>query len=215
VPIHPHRKKGSATEKKKPFYKKTGARKKGAKKKGEEILANMAPTTATVPLIIGGQDYTPAKSFDIKSPITGQVVHKTAGASVADAAKAVDAAAEALKTWRKTTPQERQDILLKAADVMSRRRDELAKYVVDETGSTPGWADFNLDITVGMLKDIAGRISMVAGSIPATSNPNRSAIVLREPYGVVLSIAPWYGILFSLSPSPSPSLSPTLILGTL
>ncbi|KAG5950481.1 hypothetical protein E4U53_004980 [Claviceps sorghi] len=151
----------------------------------------MAPPTGTVPLIIGGQDFTPEKSLDIKSPATGQVVHKTACASVTDAVKAVEAASEALKIWRKTTLQERQNILLKAADVMSRRREELAKYMVDETGCTPGWTDFNLDKTVGMLKDIAGRVVTIAGSLPATANPNRTAITLREPYGVVLSIAPW------------------------
>lgn len=152
----------------------------------------MAATT-TVPLVIDGQDYTPEKSFDIKAPATGQVVYKSGGASVADAVKAVDAAAEALKTWRKTTPHERQDLLLKAADIMSRRRDELAKYLVDETGSAAGWADFNVNNAVRMLKDVAGRIPSLAGSFPATADPNRSAIILREPYGVVLSIAPWYG----------------------
>ncbi|KAG5979758.1 hypothetical protein E4U55_004804 [Claviceps digitariae] len=151
----------------------------------------MAQASSTVPLIIAGQDYTPAKSFDVKSPATGQVVHKTAGASVADAAKAVDAAAESLKTWRKTTPQERQNIFLKAADVTSRRGDALVKYMVDETGCTPGWANFHVEKTVELFKDVAGRIPALAGSLPATANPNRSAIILRESYGVVLSVAPW------------------------
>ncbi|QPH18439.1 hypothetical protein C2857_003478 [Epichloe festucae Fl1] len=151
----------------------------------------MAAAATTVPLVIDGQDYAPEKTFEIKSPATGEVVYKSGGASVADAAKAVDAAAEALKTWRKTTPQERQDILLKAAEIMSSRRQELTKYMVDETGSAPGWADFNINISVGMLKDVAGRIPTLAGSFPATANPSRSAIVLREPYGVVLSVAPW------------------------
>ncbi|KAG6007442.1 hypothetical protein E4U21_006031 [Claviceps maximensis] len=151
----------------------------------------MVSAMSTVPLIIGGQDYTPAKSFDIKSPATGEVLHKTACASVADATKAVAAAAESLKKWRKTTLQERQDIFLKAADVMSRRRDELAKYIGDETACAPGWADFNIEVAVKMLKDIAGRVATMAGSIPAIANPNRSVVVLREPYGVVLSIAPW------------------------
>lgn len=153
----------------------------------------MAAEATAVPLVIDGQDYAAEKTFEIKSPATGAVVYKSGGASVADAAKAVDAAAEALKTWRKTTPQERQDILLKAAEIMSSRRQELTKYMVDETGSAPGWADFNINISVGMLKDVAGRISTLAGSFPATANPSRSAIVLREPYGVVLSVAPWYG----------------------
>lgn len=151
----------------------------------------MAAAATTVPLIIDGQDYAPEKTFEIKSPATGEVVYKSGGASVADAARAVDAAAEALKTWRKTTPQERQDILLKAAEIMSSRRQELTKYMVDEIGSAPGWADFNINNSIGMLKDVAGRIPTLAGSFPATANPSRSAIVLREPYGVVLSVVPW------------------------
>ncbi|KAG6315143.1 hypothetical protein E4U22_008106 [Claviceps purpurea] len=151
--------------------------------------------SAVVPLVIGGRDFAPEKSFDIKSPATGKVLHKSAGASVDDATKAVDAAAEALTSWRRTTPQERQDILLKAADIMSRRRDELATCMVDETGCASDWADLNLNSAIAMLRDVAGRVSTLAGSFPAMANPNRSAIVLREPYGVVLSIAAWYGTL--------------------
>ncbi|KAG5965824.1 hypothetical protein E4U57_003601 [Claviceps arundinis] len=145
--------------------------------------------STVIPLFIRGQDYAPEKSFDIKSPATGKVLHKSAGASVDDAAKAVDAAAEALTSWRRTTPQERQDILLKAGDIMSRRRDELATYMVGETGCASDWADFNLDNSIAMLKDVGGRVPTLASSFPAMANSNRSAIVLREPYGVVLSIA--------------------------
>ncbi|KAG5957890.1 hypothetical protein E4U58_005617 [Claviceps cyperi] len=147
--------------------------------------------STVVPLVIRGQDYAPEKLFDIKSPATGKVLHKSVGASVDDAAKAVDAAAEALTSWRRTTPQERQDILLKAVDIMSRRRDELATFMVDETGCASDWADFNLNNSIAMLKDVGGRVPTLAGSFPAMANSNRSAIVLREPYGVVLSIAAW------------------------
>ncbi|KAG6027657.1 hypothetical protein E4U40_001440 [Claviceps sp. LM458 group G5] len=147
--------------------------------------------STVVPLVIRGRDYIPEKSFDIKSPATGKVLYKSAGASVDDATKAVDAAAEALTSWRRTTPQERQDILLKAADIMSRRRDELATCMVDETACASDWADLNLNSAIAMLRDVAGRIPTLAGSFPAMANPNRSAIVLREPYGVVLSIAAW------------------------
>ncbi|KAG6037581.1 hypothetical protein E4U40_004640 [Claviceps sp. LM458 group G5] len=108
--------------------------------------------STVVPLVIRGQENAPKKSFDIKSPATGKVLHKSAGASVDDAAKAVDAAAEALMSWRRTTPQERQDVLLKAADIMSRRRDELNTCMVDETGCASGWADFNLDNSIDMLR---------------------------------------------------------------
>lgn len=150
-------------------------------------------TDGIVPLVINGQDYYPDKTFDVKSPSTGKITHKCGAASVADASRAVDVAAEALKTWRKTTPQERQDIFLKVAEIMQSRREELVTYMSDETGAAQGWSEFNINTTIGIFKDVAGRIATLEGSFPATMNPSRSAIVMREPYGVVLSIAPWYG----------------------
>ncbi|OAA48539.1 Aldehyde dehydrogenase domain protein [Metarhizium rileyi] len=148
-------------------------------------------TAGVLPLVINGQDYYPDKTFNVKSPSTGQVVHQCGGASVADAARAVDVAAEALQSWRKTTPQERRDIFLKAADDMHCRREELIKYMADETGATQAWVEFNINTTIGIFKDVAGRIPTVEGSFPPTMNSSRSAIVMREPYGVVLSIVPW------------------------
>ena len=52
-------------------------------------------------------------------------------------------------------------------------------------------ANFNLDVTIDMLKDTAGHISSLAGSVPALADPTCSSMILREPYGVVLAIAPW------------------------
>ncbi|KAG5944271.1 hypothetical protein E4U60_006122 [Claviceps pazoutovae] len=156
-----------------------------------EKKKDIITASTVVPLVLKGQDYAPKKSFDIKSPVTGKVLHKNTGASVDDAAKAVDAVAEALTSWRRTTPHERQDVLLKAADIMSRRRDELATCMVDEIGCASDWADFNLNNFIAMLEDVGGRVPTLTGSFPAMANPDRSTIVLREPYGVVLSIAAW------------------------
>ncbi|KHN98907.1 Aldehyde dehydrogenase domain protein [Metarhizium album ARSEF 1941] len=148
-------------------------------------------TTDVLPLAINGQDYYPDKTFDVKSPKTHHVLHRCGSASVADAARAVDAAAEALKSWRKTTPQERQEVFLKAAAIMESRRDQLIEYMADETGAAPPWVKFNIDTTISLLKDVGGRIPTVEGSFPPTMERNRSAIVMREPFGVVLAIAPW------------------------
>jgi len=146
----------------------------------------------TVPFFIGGKDTSADKSFDVVSPSDGKVAHRSGSATLADASAAIAAAADAFKTWRRTTPVQRRDIFLKAADIMAARREELAGYMATETGATPPWCNFNLDVGIGMLKDIAGRIATLEGSFPALMDPNTSAIVMREPYGVVLAMAPWY-----------------------
>jgi acyl-CoA reductase-like NAD-dependent aldehyde dehydrogenase len=63
--------------------------------------------------------------------------------------------------------------------------------MIEETGAATSWADFNLSLAPELLRDVAGRISSIAGSIPSTSAEDTRALVYKEPYGVILAIAPW------------------------
>ncbi|KAI8626770.1 aldehyde dehydrogenase [Xylariaceae sp. FL1651] len=145
----------------------------------------------TVPFIINGEERIPKETFEVKSPSTGEVIHLCGVATESDTDAAVEAAAAAASAWRDTSPSTRRDILLKAADVVNQRRTELVQYLVDELGVEGGWAEFNLNVTTDMIKDAAGRVGTLGGSVPTPSNPNTAAMVWREPYGVVLAIAPW------------------------
>ena len=64
--------------------------------------------------------------------------------------------------------------------------------MMDETGSQRLFFDHvNLPLTAEMIRDCAGRISSVTkGFVPRTED-GVGAIVYKEPYGVVLGIAPW------------------------
>lgn len=46
--------------------------------------------------------------------------------------------------------------------------------------------------TIEMLRDVAGRTLTIMGAIPDTSIPGTGAFIFKEPFGVNLSIAPWY-----------------------
>lgn len=144
-----------------------------------------------VPLIIGGKDSEGSRPFPVKNP-AGEVVWEATGASVQDAVKAVEAAEAALPAWAATRPAVRRDIFLRAADIFAQRYDEFVRYQVDETGADPVFIDWILKLTVDNLKEVAGKCSLVQGSIPACDEDGRAALVLREPYGVILGIAPWY-----------------------
>ncbi|EGU89089.1 hypothetical protein FOPG_00046 [Fusarium oxysporum f. sp. conglutinans race 2 54008] len=151
----------------------------------------MATKLHTVPFLINGSDHTSERAVDVVSPASGEVVHRYHSADVKDANAAVEAAAEAFKSWRKTRPSERRDLFLKAAEIMEKRRHELRKYSMSETGSDATWADFDISTGISHLKEVAGRIGTLEGAIPTVSDPNTTALVLREPYGVVVAIAPW------------------------
>lgn len=155
----------------------------------------MAPSVTaaghTVPLFLNGQEQVAESQFEIKSPLTGKTLYTCSNASSKDVTTAIDTAAEALKTWRKTTPSRRRDIFLKAAEIMESRREELVNVMMEETGGTPVWSGLNVTNAIEIIKDVAGRISGIEGMLPPTTDPSVGAMVLKEPYGVVLAISPW------------------------
>lgn len=146
----------------------------------------------SVPFIINGVEVHADDTFDVISPATGKLVHTSSSAKVSHALAAVDAGAKAFVSWRQTPPAKRRDILLKAAEVMNRRREEMIKYMMDETGAVADWAEFNINIAREFVIDCAGRITGIEGSVPTVQDPNFAAMVVKEPYGVILAMAPWY-----------------------
>ncbi|KAL2199997.1 aldehyde dehydrogenase domain-containing protein [Corynascus similis CBS 632.67] len=153
--------------------------------------ATAAAESYSVPFYISGKEVHPERRFNVVSPATGKVVHEAGSASEADVRAAIDTAADAFKTWKKSLPRERRDILLKAADVMAQRKEELGNYMMDETGCPRQWADFNVDAARELIIDVAGRIAGIEGSMPTPHDANTGALILKEPFGVVLAIAPW------------------------
>lgn len=150
-------------------------------------------TTYTVPAIINGKDVHTSSTFDVIAPATGKVLHKCSSVSVQEAIQAVDAAEKAFPAWRATLPGKRRDIFLKAADILDKRAQELGKYQEDETGSAAFWAGgFNVPVSSDGLRDVAGRISGLMGTMPTMADPGKTALVLKEPFGVIMGIAPWY-----------------------
>ncbi|KFZ19753.1 hypothetical protein V501_00523 [Pseudogymnoascus sp. VKM F-4519 (FW-2642)] len=145
----------------------------------------------TIPAQINGKEVILSPAFDVHSPINGSLIHRCSSASVADALSAVTAAQAAFPEWRDLPPAAKRDIFLNTAEIFKSRNEELLKYMIDETGASEFWSDFNITLAADILKDIAGRISSLKGDAPITGNPGTSAIVYKEPYGVILGIAPW------------------------
>ncbi|TQV95580.1 Aldehyde dehydrogenase [Cordyceps javanica] len=144
-----------------------------------------------VPLVIGGKDVLTSETFDVVSPATGKLLHKSSSADVAEAVAAVDAAAAAFPAWSRSHVDERRAVLLRASDIIKARGDELKTAMQDETASDPAWADINLRIATENIVHAASHLVNLEGRMPAVADPGREAVIIREPYGVIFSIAPW------------------------
>jgi vanillin dehydrogenase len=146
-----------------------------------------------VALMILGKDC-PASdgaTFDRLNPMTGERATRAAAATIADAASAVSAAAAAFPAWSALGPGERRARLSRAAANLEARTADFVDAMAEETGSTAGWAHFNVHLAAGMLHEAAAMTTQIAGEIIPSNRPGLTAMAVRQPVGVVLGIAPW------------------------
>lgn len=147
----------------------------------------------TLGLFIGGKEVSAStgNTFERRNPISDDVATSVAAASVDDAVAAVDAAAAAFPEWSQTSPKERRTILNAAADKLTEKLPQIAEAMATEIGATEGWAGFNVMLASDMLREAAAMTTQITGEIIPSNRPGSLAMAVRQPVGVVLSMAPW------------------------
>jgi acyl-CoA reductase-like NAD-dependent aldehyde dehydrogenase len=91
----------------------------------------------------------------------------------------------------RTAPAQRREILLRAADLLQSRAEEIAAIVTAETGSTFGWGMFNVHLASSMLREAGAQAYGLLGEVIPSDTPGLLAMGLRQPVGVVVGMAPW------------------------
>jgi acyl-CoA reductase-like NAD-dependent aldehyde dehydrogenase len=143
-------------------------------------------------LHIGGEwvEASGGKTFEDTDPFTGEAVASIPAGTREDAKRAIEAAAAAFQEWSQTPPEQRQRIFLKAADILESRAEEIASWLTRETGSTFGFAMFQLHFVPGLFRQAAAIPYMPLGEV-IPSDTGTFAMGIRRPVGVVGAIAPW------------------------
>ena len=151
------------------------------------------PAVSDLTMLINGLHVSAEKgaTFERRNPLDGAVVTRAPAASAADAVAAVEAAAQAFKTWSQTGPGQRRALLLKAADMLEAKTPQFIQAVCAETGATGMWAGFNVMLAAGMIREAASLTTQIAGEVIPSDVPGSLALGVRQAAGVVLGIAPW------------------------
>ena len=131
------------------------------------------------------------KMFDDLNPYQGAPMARVAAGGRAEAKRAVEAAQGAFPGWSGTLPQERRGLLLKAADLLEQRRDDFVSMLIQETGSTFGFAMFQCFYSPGILREAASQVHELTGDVLPANMPGALYFCRRQPLGVVGSISPW------------------------
>jgi len=143
---------------------------------------------------IGGR-WVKAKSgetFPSTNPaFTDEVVGHFASSGPEDVKAAVDAAAKAFPAWKAVPAPARAEILLKAAHLLETRKEEIAQIMTREMGKVIKEARGDVQEAIDMAKYIAGEGRRMFGHTTTSELPNKFAMAVRQPLGVVGLITPW------------------------
>lgn len=129
--------------------------------------------------------------FERINPITGEVASSAPAMQAADMPTIAARAAAAFPAWSEQGPNARRAILMKAADALEAKKDHFVAAMMAETGSTAGWAMFNLGLAAGIVREAAAITTQITGEVIPSDKPGCIALALKEPVGVILGIAPW------------------------
>ena len=129
---------------------------------------------------------------DIVNPATGSVVATAPVSGQADVDAAYVAANAAFTQWGRTTPSERQQALLKIADAIESRADELIALESENTGKIHALtASEEIPPMVDQLRFFAGAARVLEGKAAGEYMRGHTSWIRREPIGVVGQVTPW------------------------
>ena len=129
---------------------------------------------------------------DLIDPSTGEVFGTAAVSAEADVDAAYAAAANAFETWRDTTPSQRQLALLRFADALEERAEELIAAECQNTGKPVAlMRSEEIPPAVDQIRFFAGAARLLEGRGAGEYMAGHTSYVRREPVGVVGQVTPW------------------------
>ena len=150
------------------------------------------------------------KSMENRNPAnTDELIGMFPLATEDDVNAAIDAAREAYKTWRLVPAPKRAEILFRAAEILVRRKEDLARDMTREMGKVLAEARGDVQEAIDMTYYMAGEGRRLFGQTTPSELPNKFAMSVRQPIGVCTLITPWN---FPMA-IPSWKIMPALICG--
>src|SRR5215203_1093723 len=159
---------------------------------GKEI--RMQTETKRVKNFVGGEQVDPSdgRFYDVVNPATGEVFASAPVSGKEDVDKAFEVAARAFESWRDSTPGERQLALLKIADAIEERGEELVRAESENTGKPNSLTmEEEIPAMVDQIRFFAGAARCLEGKSAGEYMEGMTSFIRREPVGVCAQVTPW------------------------
>ncbi len=138
---------------------------------------------------VAGQN---GRDLELVDPVTEEVFAKAAVSSEEEIDAACKAAARAFESWGQTTPSERQLALLKIADAIEARAEELVNVESENTGKPKALVlSEEVPPMVDQIRFFAGAARVLEGTSAGEYMTGYTSWIRREPIGVCAAVTPW------------------------
>lgn len=144
--------------------------------------------------LINGEEVASAsgESSEIIDPSTGEVYAHAPKSNAADVDKAMAAASGAFAGWRDSTPSERQRALLKIADALENRAEEIIAIESRNTGKPLAITrSEEVPPMIDQIRFFAGAARNLEGKSAGEYMRGMTSFIRREPIGVCAQVTPW------------------------
>ena len=142
-------------------------------------------------LFIDGKWIDGVSTIAVTDPSDNSTIANVAVASDEDCAAAIDAASTAFKSWAKTAPRVRAEILRKAFEIMVAEADRLAEIITKENGKVLSDAKGEILYAAEFFRWFSEEAVRVNGEFRTSPNGDKRILVTKQPIGVSLLITPW------------------------
>ncbi len=130
-------------------------------------------------------------TIDVINPATGLKMGTVPKGGKAETRRAIEAAAEAFKSWRRTSALDRSKLLHKLADALLDNQDSLAELLTMEQGKSLTESKGEIGSSAAYVRWFAEEGRRTYGDIVPSPWADRRILVNREPVGVIAAITPW------------------------
>jgi succinate-semialdehyde dehydrogenase/glutarate-semialdehyde dehydrogenase len=142
-------------------------------------------------LFIDGKWIDGVSTIAVTDPSDNSTIANVAVASDEDCAAAIDAASNAFKSWAKTAPRVRAEILRKAFEIMVAEADRLAEIITKENGKVLSDAKGEILYSAEFFRWFSEEAVRINGEFRTSPNGDKRILVTKQPIGVSLLITPW------------------------
>jgi betaine-aldehyde dehydrogenase len=154
----------------------------------------MQTDTKRVKNFVGGEQVDPSdgRFYEITNPATGEAYAQAPASGKEDVDKAFEVAERTFESWRDSTPSERQLALLRLADAIEERAEELVRAESENTGKPIGLTmEEEIPAMADQIRFFAGAARVLEGKSAGEYLEGYTSFIRREPVGVCAQVTPW------------------------